>query len=1779
MQQSKKKVWVSILALVMAVSTLFSLAPKSVVFADTTKTDISGWTFTEDPQFPMESNTGKDLTASVDTNAGGRDSITRSNDGSIFVSGWDVNKYWEFNLNTTNYENITFSTKTRSSGSGPKDWKLTYSIDGGGTWVDIEGSAIENANSLAERYKNFPLPEAVENQANVKVRLIVASDAAVNEGATIDTSKGTARIGEVMFRGINPDGEGGEEPGENETDIPDPISDDMIPVGVSTIEEALTLSDNTDVTFIGQVTYAFGNATQKNTYLLQDIISGKVLGLQVYDYTNAYTIGDIVTVTGKMATYGDVRQVTSVTNVTKLNYTVAPFPAQEVTLEELETNSEKYISEYVVVKNVTLGEQLNDGSSNAGNATVTDGTRTINIYRGALYPDGISAGSVVDLYAGWSKYSATKQFRVGSASDYVDYSSNVDTSITYNLANWTGTTRPESVPVYGDLNAPNDYLDTGVELTHSTGSIPGVSGTTGIATMSIGYKGMMEGDYYQLKLDSLKCGNVTLSYKMRGSGTGPRDFQIYYSTDGTNYELASNTIYKKTTSDSTFEDYQVTLPSLANNADTLYIRIQVASSVSIGGNTIGTGGTNYIQEIKVDGNPLISDTIVRMPEVTPGSGEVLTGQELTMTCATPDAKIMYSLDGGTTYTEYHSTSKPVLDTLPAKVMVYASKNGLQDSLEYTYEYTQMKVASVKASPNGGAVVLGTKVNLSTTTPEAIIEYSLDDGATWTEYNVTDKLTLDILPISVIVRAKAEGYLDSSQTTLSFTQRENETYNIYFGQLHSHTDFSDGSGTIDQAYTHARQANQIDFLAVTDHSNSFDNANSASILDGSMSTKWVTGKQKAEEYTNNKFVGLFGYEMTWSNGLGHMNTFNTEGFQSRTQVEYGTYSTALQNYYATLKKDTGSLSQFNHPGTTFGDFSDFSHYDEETDALITLIEVGNGEGAIGSSGYFPSYQYYNRALDKGWHVAPTNNQDNHKGNWGDANTARTVVLADTLTEENIYDAIRNMRVYATEDNDLEIYYTLDGHVMGSILDEDSVGDTIDIEVDLKDPTDATIGKVQVIANGGVVVAEKKVNTNEEKVSFSLSPDYSYYYIKVIQDDGDIAVTAAIWIGEVEAAGISSISTSETLPIAGEELDVNLELYNNEAASLEIEEVYFTVNDEIVHEVDLTTNDLTQLDPYSSKVYSFNYTHPSPGGANIYVTVKAKLNGVDKVYTDVLKLNYAVSDMVTKIVVDGTHYNDYVTGYYGANMGEFSKIAADNFAQVNIVTDQITAETLEDCNLLIISAPAKKSGTANAGAYVESHFEDSFIDLVVDYATNGGTVILCGLADYQDTANVQTSTELNKLLIALGATTRVNSDETWDDDNNGGQEYRLYPTNHNPDSEFTAGITDTQKFSAYSGCTILLDDAAVAAGKARYLVKGHDTTYSIDSRQYGDNYVAIEKGNANILTHETLNSGANLFVSGTVFMSDFEIKAVMDNVWDEPYSNQTIMENILDNVAVELETSTVAEARKGSLGEVYAIEGWVTAGTSVPGNTFFDTIYVQDETGGITIFPYAEAGLKIGTKIRVVGFVDEYQGDKELQIIKTEILDAENLNVIEPKLVSAKDAMDYEKNGGSLLKVKGVVTEVTMNGGIVSQFRVKDKAGDIATIFIDGYILSAETGKNNLADFVKVGAEIESVGLLYLHPEGTETESVPCLRVRNCDEIVLLKGSNGNDGNNGGNNGDNNGNNGSTIDGNQDANNGTVSGNKTNTTNTGDATGIIIFIMLSIGSLGITYKLRYKKKQES
>ena len=241
--------------------------------------------------------------------------------------------------------------------------------------------------------------------------------------------------------------------------------------------------------------------------------------------------------------------------------------------------------------------------------------------------------------------------------------------------------------------------------------------------------------------------------------------------------------------------------------------------------------------------------------------------------------------------------------------------------------------------------------------------------------------------------RADG--KSVSKSWSFTVGES-SFTLYFGQLHSHTTYSDGSGTLESALDYIgslpEDAN-VDFVAFTDHSNYFDKSGEANpegaLYDMSLATAysqelWAAYKGAIADF-NAKDTGVLalgGFEMTWSGGPGHMNTFATPGIVSRnnTALNNKTSDAGMKLYYNLLGQEEGkdSITQLNHPGNTFGNFTDFAYWDPAYDAVVQLVEVGNGEGQIGAGGYYPSYEEYTLALDKGWHVAPTNNQDNHKG---------------------------------------------------------------------------------------------------------------------------------------------------------------------------------------------------------------------------------------------------------------------------------------------------------------------------------------------------------------------------------------------------------------------------------------------------------------------------------------------------------------------------------------------------------------------------------------------------------------------------------------------------------------------------------------------------------------------------------------------------------------------------------------------------------------------------------
>ena len=163
---------------------------------------------------------------------------------------------------------------------------------------------------------------------------------------------------------------------------------------------------------------------------------------------------------------------------------------------------------------------------------------------------------------------------------------------------------------------------------------------------------------------------------------------------------------------------------------------------------------------------------------------------------------------------------------------------------------------------------------------------------------------------------------------------------------------------------------------------------------------------------------------------------------------------------------------------------------------------------------------------------------------------------------------------------------------------------------------------------------------------------------------------------------------------------------------------------------------------------------------------------------------------------------------------------------------------------------------------------------------------------------------------------------------------------------------------------------------------------------------------------------------------------------------------------MKITPISEVQKQTeAGYKYTIEGVVTSNASGydKDTAFFDCIYVQDSTGGINCFPVA-GNFKIGDRVRVSGTTDFYQGELELQVTSiTKIVEGEP---VVPTEVTAAQVNDGSVLG-SLITLRGFVESFELENGLVQTIMVRDKDGNVARVFIDGYITTAEDVKKDSA----------------------------------------------------------------------------------------------------------------------
>ena len=1167
--------------------------------------------------------------------------------------------------------------------------------------------------------------------------------------------------------------------------------------------------------------------------------------------------------------------------------------------------------------------------------------------------------------------------------------------------------------------------------------------------------------------------------------------------------------------------------------------------------------------VKLDGG-IVNDPAVKFTSADSVKG----GQDYTLTFTVDDAKAVQKLeilvDGRSAgvITDYTADGSNYTANVPAAMLAGS------DQVTFTVRVTNVSGASYSGSlvvtvvdePSIGAVT-PLKGSQTGSNKRPVISAELINAGE----NPTVEMTVNGEKVKAVCTGGKATYTPAADmtdgrtnVTVTVTRADGKSasfswfftvgesrYQLYFGQLHSHTQYSDGAGSLESALSYVKNlpdSANVQFVAFTDHSNYFDKSGAANpegaLYDMSLATPysqetWNSYRSAVAAFNEanaGSLVALAGFEMTWSGGPGHINTFNTPGIVSRnnTTLNNKTDYAGMRAYYALLSQQEGadSLSQFNHPGNTFGTFGDFAFWDPVIDSRMYMVEAGNGEGQIGAGGYYPSYEYYTMALDKGWHLAPTNNQDNHKGRWGNANDARDVILTDDFSEEGIYDALRAMRMYATEDKNLEIGYTVNGMLLGSSLTE--VPEKLDIHVTVNDPDASdSISKVEVIVNSGKTAYtwDDPAVLATGDLSVTLDPDYSYYYIRVTQGDGDLAVTAPVWVGETLKLGISDVTCGTSTPVTGEKMTVTTTLFNSESTDARIKSITYAVGSQVL----TSATDAGTVPASGTLDLSYDISFDTARVYKVTATVVLEQDGKEYVFTKDITLDVLNADDLVYIGIDASHYNEYVAGNYKDSMGNFGNLAGKyNVRTVELKTSDelIAACSNPKFKALILTAPSRRLADAQTDPRTYSAQE---LAAIAAFNAGGGTVILAGWSDnYENYDVIQSNSAIkhmaatqNEVLQALGSSLRISDDATYDDVRSaadGVDKWRLYFNTYGQSFLTDGVIVDvehpydrlyTEVFSHYGGASVYAVDAdgkptSTLPAAVSPVVYAHSTTYSVDVDKDGlgganvPKYAYAENDSRLLaMASEQLEGKGLIIVSGAAFMSNFEVQAtISDNGSEKNYSNYKICENLLRAINPVKVTDIATVQAQTEAGHKYTIEGVVTSNASGydKATAFFDCIYVQDETGGINCFPVA-GEFKIGDVVRVTGVTETYQGENELQVSSIEKIG--ETTPVTPKVVTSTQINDGSVLG-QLVTLKGFVVGYEMADGLVQTILVRDSEGKIARVFIDGYITTSYDVKN-----LEIGCEISATGLAsydntFVLADGTEM--APRIRVRDRNDVV-------------------------------------------------------------------------------
>jgi hypothetical protein len=343
------------------------------------------------------------------------------------------------------------------------------------------------------------------------------------------------------------------------------------------------------------------------------------------------------------------------------------------------------------------------------------------------------------------------------------------------------------------------------------------------------------------------------------------------------------------------------------------------------------------------------------------------------------------------------------------------------------------------------------------------------------------------------------------------QAAGKSYRILRGDLHRHTDISPdgiGDGSLMDLHRYALDAAAFDFIMVTDHNMGADDEY----------CWWRTQKANDLYSVPQTFLSLYGYERSVPFPNGHRNVIWVERGHRTLPVPPRTNRAAMaadtEKVYRYLRQTNGICTS--HTSAT-DQGTDWLEHDDTLEPFVELFQgyhvsyeaagapkAGDERTDLVHGPYKPE-GYVANALAKGYRLGFQASSDHIS-----THVSYACILAEEFTRQGLVDAIRKRHAYAATDN-----IVLDVR-MGTL---GIMGDEVLTDIPRLDVVGLGTGplnRVEILRNGEVIHTEPAKGDAAEARFHWEDPvpvkgtKASYYYVRVLQKDGQMAWSSPIWV---------------------------------------------------------------------------------------------------------------------------------------------------------------------------------------------------------------------------------------------------------------------------------------------------------------------------------------------------------------------------------------------------------------------------------------------------------------------------------------------------------------------------------------------------------------------------------------------------------------------------------------------------------------------------------------------